>query len=288
MPTAREEFRTALVGREPVILPVVYDAISALLTKHAGFNVALVSGNVSAAASFGFPDIGLVSMAEMAVLVRQFCRAAPLGYLVDGENGFGNALNTQRTVIEFEEAGASALMIEDTEMPQKFGTKAKSVVSTEEMCGKLRAAVSARRDKSFVIVGRSDALAVHGMTETVKRVREFSATGVDAIFVPAAKTREEFKALREATALPLLAVGLPADDSASGLSFLKECGVAMTVTSTYPFQVAVQAIHETLVHLKTKGEFGELATQMCSRPFLDAVLESKKFDDAQKQFMSSP
>jgi oxaloacetate decarboxylase len=288
MPTAREEFRSALAGHEPVILPVVYDAISALLTRRAGFRVALVSGNVSAAASFGFPDIGLVSMAEMTVLVRQICRAAPLGYLVDGENGFGNALNAQRTVVEFEDAGASALMIEDTELPQRYGTKSKTVISTEEMCGKLRAAVSARRDKEFVIVGRSDALASHGLAETVKRVREFSATGVDAIFVPAAKTRDDFKALREATTLPILAVGLPADDRASGLSFLKECGVSMTVTSTYPFQVAVQAIHETLVHLKTKGDFGELASRICSRPFLDEVLETKKFDDAQKDFMSSP
>jgi 2-methylisocitrate lyase-like PEP mutase family enzyme len=286
MPSARQEFRNVLTNREPVILPVVYDAISARLTKHAGFSVALISGNVSAAASFGFPDIGLVSMAEMAALVRQFSRAAPLSYLVDGENGFGNALNTQRTVIEFEEAGASALMIEDTEMPQRYGTKSKSVISSEEMCGKLRAAVSAKRDKEFVIVGRTDALASHGLIETVKRVREISATGVDAIFVPAAKTREEFKALREATQLPILAVGLPADDRSSGLAFLKECGVSMTVTSTYPFQVSVQSVYESLVHLKTKGDFGELTQRACSRPFLDTILDAKKFDEAQNQFMS--
>jgi oxaloacetate decarboxylase len=288
MSSARQHFRAALAGSDPVILPVVYDCITALLAKHAGFEVALVSGNVSAAASFGFPDLGLVSMSEMAALVRRFSRAAPLGYLVDGENGFGNALNAQRTVVELEDAGASALMIEDTEMPQRFGTAAKSVISTEEMCGKLRAAVAAKRDERFAIVGRSDALPLQGLAETARKVQAFTATGVDAIFVPAAKTRDEFKALREATHLPILAVGLPSDDGSSGLKFLKECGVSMTVTSTYPFQVAVQAAYETLVHLKSKGDFAEMAPKMCSRAFLDTVLDAKKFDEAQKRFMSGP
>ena len=212
MNSSRQTFRKILQGTDPVILPVAYDAISALLVKTAGFDAALISGNVSAAATFGFPDIGLVSMTEMAQVVRQIYRAAPLGYLVDGESGFGNAHNTARTVVEFEAAGASALMIEDTDMPQRFGTTEKSIVSCEEMCGKLRSALAARQDQSLVIVGRSDALQPHGLAETIERVRAYTATGVDAIFVPAAKTRSELLAIRQATDLPLLAVGLPEDN----------------------------------------------------------------------------
>ena len=184
MTIARQNFRRILQNREPIILPVVYDAISALLTHAAGFEAALISGNVSAAASFGFPDIGLVSMAEMAQLVRQLSRAAPLAYLVDAENGFGNALNAARTVSEFEAAGASALMIEDTEMPQRYGAGGKSFVSCDEMCGKLHSALVARKDPSLVIVGRTDVLHALGLGETLERVRAYTATGVDAIFVP--------------------------------------------------------------------------------------------------------
>lgn len=285
-PSARQIFRSLMSGPGTSILPVVHDAISALVTRHVGFEIALVSGNVSAAATFGYPDIGLVSMSEMAQLVRQINRAAPLGYLVDAENGFGNALNVQRTVSEFEAAGASALMIEDTEMPQRFGAAGKTFVSCEEACAKLRAALEARHDPDLVIVGRCDTLHSLGMQETIRRVQAFSECGVDAIFVPAARSRAEFQALRQATKLPLIAVGLPADDSASGLAFLAECGVSLTVTSTIPFQVAVQASFEALTHLRATGEFGPFTGRACSRAYLDDLLGAKNYEERHSLYLS--
>ncbi len=274
-----------MAGKKTSILPVVHDAISALVTHNVGFEIALVSGNVSAAATFGYPDIGLVSMPEMAQLVRQISCAAPLGYLVDAENGFGNAFNVQRTVSEFEAAGASALMIEDTEMPQRFGAAGKTFVSCEEACAKLRAALEARNDPDLVIVGRSDVLHSLGMQETIRRVQAYSECGVDAIFVPAAKSRSEFKALREATKLPLVAVGLPSDDSAAGLAFLAECGVSLTVTSTIPFQVAIKAILDALTHLRATGDFGPFAERACSRAYLDEILGAKKYEELHSKYL---
>jgi oxaloacetate decarboxylase len=283
-PSSRQTFRSLMSGPETSILPVVHDAISALVTRNVGFEIALVSGNVSAAATFGYPDIGLVSMTEMAQLMRQINRAAPLGYLVDAENGFGNALNVQRTVSEFEAAGASAVMIEDTEMPQRFGAVGKTFVSCEEACVKLRAAVEARNDPDLVIVGRCDTLQFLDLQETIRRVQAYSECGVDAIFVPAAKSRAEFKALRQTTKLPLIAVGLPADDSASGLAFLAECGVSLTVTATIPFQVAVQASFEALTHLRATGEFGPFPDRACSRAYMDELLGAKNYEDEQSRY----
>lgn len=285
-PSARQTFRSLMSGPRTSILPVVHDAISALVTRDVGFEIALVSGSVSAAATFGYPDIGLVSMTEMAQLVRQINRATPLGYLVDAENGFGNSLNVQRTVSEFEAAGASALMIEDTEMPQRFGAAGKTFVSCEEACAKLRAALEARNDSDLVIVGRCDALDSLGMQETIRRVQAYSECGVDAIFVPAAKSRAEFQALRQATKLPLIAVGLPADDSASGLAFLAECGVSLTVTSTIPFQVAVQASFEALTHLRATGEFGPFTGRACSRAYLDKLLGARDYEEEKSRYFS--
>jgi carboxyvinyl-carboxyphosphonate phosphorylmutase len=285
-PSARQTFRSLMSGPGTSILPVVHDAISALVTRNVGFEIALISGNVSAAATFGYPDIGLVSMTEMAQLVRQINRAAPLGYLVDAENGFGNALNVQRTVSEFEAAGASAIMIEDTEMPQRFGAAGKTFISCEEACAKLRAALEARNDPDLVIVGRCDALHSLGMQETIRRVQAYSECGVDAIFVPAAKSRADFRALRQATKLPLIAVGLPADRSASGLAFLAECSVSLTVTSTIPFQVAVQASFEALTHLRATGEFGPFTDRACSRAYLDELLGAKNYEEKQSHYNS--
>ncbi len=285
-PSSRQTFRSLMSGPGTSILPVVHDAISALVTRNVGFEIALVSGNVSAAATFGYPDIGLVSMTEMVQLVRQIHRAAPLAYLVDAENGFGNALNVQRTVSEFEAAGASALMIEDTEMPQRFGAAGKTFVSCEEACAKLRAALEARNDPDLVIVGRCDALQSLGLQETIRRVQAYSECGVDAIFVPAAKSRAEFQALRQTTKLPLIAVGLPADDSASGLAFLAECGVSLTVTSTFPFQVGVQASFEALTHLRATGEFGPFTSRACSRAYLDELLDARNYEEKQTRYGS--
>jgi carboxyvinyl-carboxyphosphonate phosphorylmutase len=150
----------------------------------------------------------------------------------------------------------------------------------------LHAALEARNDPDLVIVGRCDTLHSLGMPETIRRVQAYSECSVDAIFVPAAKSRAEFQALRQATKLPLIAVGLPADESASGLAFLADCGVSLTVTSTIPFQVAVQATFEALSHLRETGEFGQFTGRACSRAYLDELLGTKNYEEKQSQYLS--
>lgn len=282
----RQRFRTLLADEDTHVLPVVFDGISARVTEMTGFEVALVSGNVSAAALLALPDIGLVTLTEMTDFVRRICKATDIGYLVDADNGYGNAINVMRCVSEFESAGAAAIMFEDTELPTRYGQSGTTFVSREEMCGKLQAAVEAREDDALVLVGRTDTLRPLGLEEAVARVRAYSTIGVDAIFVPGARSREDFAALRAATHLPLIGVGLPKPDAeTTALAFLRECGVGMTVTSTVPFQVSVQAIHDALVHLRKTGEFGPFEAQMCSRQLLDELLGATSYQDRQRRFL---
>jgi carboxyvinyl-carboxyphosphonate phosphorylmutase len=152
----RKRLRRVLNGKETLILPVVYDAVSARIAEIAGFEAALLSGSVAAASLRGFPDLVLVTMTEVAQLAKRIVDSTTLSLQVDCDHGFGNALNVMRCVQEFETAGAAALTIEDTDLPRSYGSSGPSAISIAEMCGKLEAAVAARKDSDMVIVGRTD------------------------------------------------------------------------------------------------------------------------------------
>lgn len=283
---SRQQFRSMLAEPATHVLPVVFDAISARITAMSGFSAALVSGNVSSAAQFGLPDLGLVTLTEMTDHLRTLYTSAPLSYLVDADNGFGNAINVMRCVSEYESAGASAIMFEDTDLPARFGAAGTTFLSVDEMGRKLQAAVEARKDADLVLVGRTDTLKTLGIEEAVARVRAYSKVGVDAIFVPGAQSRAEFDALRAATHLPIISVGFPKPDPLTPpLKFLQDCGVGMTVTSTIPFQVSVKAIHDALVHIKNTGDIGSLEKNMCTRQFLDELLDAKSFQERQHRLL---
>ena len=286
---SRQQFRSMLADEETHVLPVVFDAISARVTALNGFSAALVSGNVSAAAQFGLPDIGLITLTEMTDQLRRLYASTPMSYLVDADNGFGNAINVMRCVSEYESAGASAIMFEDTDLPARFGAAGTTFLSIEEMCNKLQAAVEARKDKELVLVGRTDTIKALGIEEAVARVRAYSKVAVDAIFVPGAQSRADFSALRAATHLPIIGVGFPKPDTSTlPLKFLQDCGVGMTVTSTVPFQASVQAIHQALSHIKSTGDIGSLEQSMCTRQFLDELLDAKSFQESQKRLLGRP
>jgi carboxyvinyl-carboxyphosphonate phosphorylmutase len=167
----RRRLRRVLSGKETLILPVVYDAVSARIAEMAGFEAALLSGSVAAASLHGFPDLVLVTMTEVAQLARRIVDSTTLSLQVDCDNGFGNALNVMRCVREFEAAGAAALTIEDTDLPLSYGSSGPSAISIAEMCGKLEAAVAARKDSEMVIIGRTDTFRFSGINAAIERVR---------------------------------------------------------------------------------------------------------------------
>ena len=190
----RVQLREKLRQDEPVKAPGVYDGLSALLVEQAGFDCAFLSGACLSFARFGRPDMGLVTASEVAETVSILRDRVSLPLIVDMDTGFGNALNVQRTVRDFERAGASALQMEDQVAPKRCGHMAgKSVIGTTEMVGKIRAALDARTDDNTVIIARTDALGVNGFDDAVERAERYLDAGADALFIEAPKTVEQMR-----------------------------------------------------------------------------------------------
>ncbi|MBN8280541.1 MAG: oxaloacetate decarboxylase [Gammaproteobacteria bacterium] len=183
-----------LLAGPAFIAPGCYDAFTALLIEQAGFGCAYVSGASIAFTRLGRPDLGLTTLTEVAETVGNIRERVSLPLIVDGDNGFGNALNVKRTVRLLEKMGASAIQLEDQTLPKRCGhLDGKSLVSTAEMLGKIRAAQDARQDPATVIVARTDAIAVDGFEAGLERARAYADTGADVLFVEALRTMEQFE-----------------------------------------------------------------------------------------------
>ena len=193
-----DHLRSALATDETLLMPGVWDALSARLASDAGFEVLFLSGFATAASLLGLPDFGYLTQAEMAEVARRVCRTVGgCAVVVDGDTGGGNALNTIRTIELFEAAGAAGIFLEDQVWPKKCGHMAgKRVVPREDWLGKLQAALD-HRWKLFV-VARTDARAALGLEEAILRARMAAALGVDAVFVEAPESIDEMEAVAEA------------------------------------------------------------------------------------------
>jgi 2-methylisocitrate lyase-like PEP mutase family enzyme len=207
--TPAQRLRELLAQPNVEIMPGCYDALSAKLVADAGYKVTFMSGFAVSAARLGLPDTGLISFTEMLDSLRNCCAAAGKVPLIgDGDTGYGNALNVQRTVVEYARAGAAAVMIEDQVSPKKCGhTRGKQVVSREEARLKIRAAVEARAD--ILIMARTDARAVHGFDEALARCRDFEAEGADIIFLEAPESEDEMRRFCRAMRAPCMANMVP-------------------------------------------------------------------------------
>jgi carboxyvinyl-carboxyphosphonate phosphorylmutase len=182
----RARLRELLAGPAPVLAPGAYDALSARLVEQAGFDVVYMSGFGSTASLIGRPDVGLLSGAEMIDNARRIVAAVDVPVLADADTGYGNAINVVRTVRDYEQAGVAGVHLEDQVMPKKCGHIAgKAVIAVEEMAGKIRAAVAARRDPAFLLVARTDAAAVEGLDAAIARARAYAEAGADVLFVEA-------------------------------------------------------------------------------------------------------
>lgn len=190
-----------------IIAPGVYDALSARICEMVGFEAVSHSGYGTAAATLGQPDIGLLDMTEMARQVGLVANAVQIPVLGDADTGFGNAVNAYRTVQEYIRAGAAGLFIEDQVLPKRCGhMRGKQVISKQEMLGKLKAAMDARdeRDPDFVIMCRTDAIAVNGFEDALDRAKAAVDLGVDMLFVEAMETREQMERVGREIRVPLM------------------------------------------------------------------------------------
>jgi carboxyvinyl-carboxyphosphonate phosphorylmutase len=245
----RERFRAILEGDACVHPASVHDAISARIAEDLGFELGMFAGSVASLAVLGAPDLIVLTLTEFADQAYRISRGAELPVLADADHGYGNALNVMRTVEELENAGISGLSIEDTELPQPFGSGGKpSLISVEEGAAKVRAALAARSDPKLVIAGRTSAAAFAGIDQAILRARAYQDAGADAIFLVGVKTREDLEAAASEIRLPLIIGGAgPGMDDRDWLSGLN---VRVCLQGHQPFAAAVQAIHATMKSLR--------------------------------------
>lgn len=188
--------RPLLDSDQAVLVPGVYDGLSALLAERTGFECAYISGASIAYTRFGRPDIGLVSFAEVANVLSDIRERVSIPLIVDGDTGFGNALNVMRTVRQFERLGADAVQIEDQVMPKRCGHLSdKAVVPVGEMVGKIKAATDARSSGRLLIIARTDALAIEGVDAAIERAFHYVEAGADVLFVEAPHSRAHLEAI---------------------------------------------------------------------------------------------
>lgn len=273
--------RALLGGPEIVVAPGIYDGLSAMLVAEAGFKAAYLSGAAICYTRFGYPDIGLVSMTEVADTLGAVRERAALPIVVDIDTGFGNALNVQRAVRLFESRGASALQIEDQVTPKRCGHLAdKALISTAEMVGKIKAALDARRSADTLIIARTDAAAVEGFEAALQRAALYAEAGADLLFVEAPGSREQLQeiARRFAHRLPVMANMveggktpiLPADE-------LQALGFKLVIFPGGTVRALAFALREYLASLKSCGTTDPFRSRMLDFAALNTLLDTAGF-----------
>jgi methylisocitrate lyase len=253
-----------LIRRPGIVrVPGAHDGLTAQLARRAGFECLYLSG-AALSASMALPDLGIIAQDELVHASRMICRAAGLPLIVDGDTGYGEALNVMRLVAELEQSGAAAVQLEDQQLPKKCGhLNDKRLVPAEEMARKIDAARRARSD--LVIVARTDAAAV-GLEEAIRRARLYVEAGADVIFPEALSSDDDFRAVADAVAAPILAnmteFGRTPYRSAADFERL---GCKLVIWPVSSLRVAAKAAGELYSHLAETGETRSLLERMQTR-----------------------
>ena len=282
--TPRQRFRQYLSGNRIGYPISVFDPVSARISQYLGVELGILGGSIASAAVLAAPDLIVLTLSELADQVRRIMRAADVSLLVDADHGYGNALNAMRTVEELESAGASALSIEDTALPSVFGKSEPELISIEEMVGKLRGAVSARRDPALAIIARTGALQYGSTSEAVQRAEAYTGTGVDALMVVGATERQQIEAIRASTDLPMV-LGSTSNELGDD-AFLLANGVRIVVRGHQPFFVAMKALHDAIKHLQDGGSPSDLRERVAQRDLQDSVFRSSEYSRWQRDYLT--
>src|SRR5438094_6320538 len=264
-----------LIAKGCVMMPGVPNAAVARQVERAGFEAVYISGAGMANAIAGVPDIGLLTLTEVARLAGYIASAVTIPAIVDADTGFGGAENVARTIQELERAGLAGCHIEDQEFPKRCGHLAgKSIVDVEEMVGRIKAAVAARRDPNFMIIARTDARAVEDLDRAVERAGEYLAAAADAIFPEALQRAHEFRDFAKEIDRPLLA-NMTEFGKSPLLTFeqLADFGYRMVIFPQSAFRVSMKASEKFFAALKKTGTQSDWIDKMQTRQELYDLLD---------------
>ncbi|MBM3358143.1 MAG: oxaloacetate decarboxylase [Betaproteobacteria bacterium] len=280
----RKRLRAVLAGSKCLSPASVYDPLSARVAETVGYELGMLAGSVASSTTLAAPDLIVLTLTEFADQIRRIMRASRLSLIVDADHGYGNALNVMRTIEELEHAGVSAMSIEDTALPARYGQAegTDELISTGEMTGKLRAAVAARRDASLVIAGRTAALKVEGTEGAVARAKAYAATGVDAIFIVGLETLEQIEAIYAAVKLPIIVGTAPPSLKREDMAAR---GARILLQGHQPVAAAVKALHETYAHLYSGGAPADLKSRVASPQEMERLVAGETYRKWQREYL---
>lgn len=277
----RVDFR-ALIESDRCVNPgSVYDAVSARIAEHVGYQVMVLPGSIASMASLGAPDVVVMTLSELAGLTARINRAGALPLLVDADHGFGNALNVRRAIEELETAGAAAITIEDTVLPKTFAGTEMDFISLEEGVAKMEAALDARQDAALAVLARTNTAGALGIDEAIRRAQAYEEAGVDGLFFTGVTERADLEKLSAETSLPLFLVH---SGDLTDLADLAELRVRIRLQPHLPFQAAMRAVFETMSALNSGTPPGDLDVA-ASKEQQAAALNENNYKDWADRFL---
>ena len=283
--TERRERLRAIVNGERCVYPAsVYDGISARIAADVGFEAMMFAGSVGSFSVIAAPDICVLTLTEFAQRAYRINRAGTLPLCVDADHGYGNAMSVKRTVEELETAGVSALTIEDTLLPTAFGGEEGQLLSIEEGVGKMRAALAGRQDPRLMIVGRTSAIGITGVEDTIQRLKAYEAAGVDMLFMAGLKSREQLDAVASAVGNPLFLGSVPED--MMDLDYLSARKVRVCLQGHHQFWAGVQGVYNTLKALRDGTKPSELKN-VASADLQKKLLRQADYSKWSKDFLNT-
>ncbi len=285
--TPGKKLKSLLAAHRPLVLPGVYDALSAAVARHVGFEAVYMSGAAVSYSTLGKPDIGLTTMNELAEKASYIYDVTGQAIVADGDTGFGNALNVARTVRAYEKAGVACIQLEDQVMPKRCGhMSGKTVISAGEMAGKIRAACDARHSQDFMIMARTDARAISGLEEAIHRAAMYKEAGADILFIEAPQNEEEMRRCCKAfPGVPLLANMVEGGKTPlQPLDTLREIGFSLVIYPGACARVVSKALTGLYTEIKEKGSTKDYLDNMFIFGELNEILRLTEIRDAEKKY----
>ena len=256
--------RQRLAARKLLVAPGVYDLVSLRLANTFGFEALYMTGFGTVASHLGLPDAGLATYSDMVGRVKQMASMAAAPLIADADTGYGGLLNVRHTVRGYEEAGASAIQLEDQEFPKKCGhTPGRRVIPMEDMVKKIRVAVEARSSKDFLVIARTDARTSLGLDEALRRAEAYAKAGADILFVESPESVEEMRLIGRRFDLPLLANMVEKGRTpVLSRAELESIGYRIAIFPVSALLAAVQAMSRTYAHIKESGSSKDAAVEL--------------------------
>lgn len=272
-----------------IVAPGAHNAFAAkIIEQTGGFQAVYMTGSGTAMSLIGEPDIGLLTMTEMVTQAKNITNAVSLPLIADADTGYGNAINVVRTVQEYEKAGVAAIHIEDQIIPKKCGHfEGKQVISQDEMVGKIKAALDAREDPDFVVIARTDARAVLGVEEAIKRAKAYVEAGADVIFFEAPQSLEELKIIAKSIDAPLL-INMDEGTKTPLLTTkeLEEMGYKIVIFPRSAPCAAAKTIQELMQLLKETGTTKGFANRIVTFEERNLITGLARYKEMEKKYLA--